>query len=120
MPLPFRPTPPSRACCTSPGIGSRFSADSCSPFLNFVSDAATFDSQFYQYIATTYSQQKYQQLLGCSNVDLSNTSNIYARYTASFLCNSIVQNSVQLCGLTGAAARPLCADSCVRNPWRSE
>jgi hypothetical protein len=39
-------------------IRSRFSADSYSPFLNFVSDAATFDSQFNQYIATTYSQQK--------------------------------------------------------------
>ncbi|KAF2433875.1 hypothetical protein EJ08DRAFT_668548 [Tothia fuscella] len=82
------------------------------PFLEFVSDTSTFDIQFRQYISTAYSQQKYQQLLGCSNVNLTNTTDLYARYTQTVLCNSIVQNSVTLCGASGDAARPLCAETC--------
>ncbi len=64
---------------------------------------------------TPKSDQKlrYQQLLGCSNVDLSNTTGLYARYTTSVICNAIVQNSIQPCQLSGANARPLCAESCV-------
>jgi hypothetical protein len=84
-----------------------------SPFLAFVNDVNTFDSQFKQYISTSYSQQKYQQLLGCSKVDLTKTDDIYARYTASFLCNYVVQNSIAPCGLAGIAAMPLCAETCV-------
>ena len=56
---------------------------------------------------------RYQQLLGCNNVTLSNTTNYYARYTTSLICNSIVQNSIRPCQLSDATARPLCADSCV-------
>lgn len=55
---------------------------------------------------------RYQYLLGCSNVNLDNTTDFYARYTTSVLCNTVVQNSVSYCGLTGDAARPLCAESC--------
>ena len=56
---------------------------------------------------------RYQNLLGCSSINLTDTTNLYARYTTTFLCNAIVQNSVEPCGLSGAAARPVCADTCV-------
>ena len=52
--------------------------------------------------------------MGCSGVDLVNTEDIYARFTTSIICNAIIQNSDQECGLTGDAARPLCADSCAQ------
>ncbi|WPH04477.1 Hypothetical protein R9X50_00736800 [Acrodontium crateriforme] len=82
------------------------------PFLSGVSDTASFDSGLKAYMVRDWTQMKYQQLLGCSSVDMSNTTDLYARYTTSVLCNSIVQNSVKPCGLSGDAARPLCADSC--------
>ncbi len=56
---------------------------------------------------------RYQQLLGCGNVNLTNTTNYYARYTTSVICNAIVQNSVKSCSLSKTNARPLCAESCV-------
>ncbi|KAK6077589.1 SH3 domain-containing protein [Seiridium cupressi] len=84
------------------------------PFLQYVSDRASFDSQLESYVQTSYVQQKYQQLLGCDDVNLTNTSELYARFTTSVICNGIVQNSVSDCDLTGTAARPLCADSCAQ------
>ncbi|RYP81732.1 hypothetical protein DL769_001882 [Monosporascus sp. CRB-8-3] len=84
------------------------------PFLQFVSDTASFDEQVEQYVRTSYVQLKYQTLLGCGNVDLINTTEHYARFTTSVICNAIVQNSDRECGLTGDAARPLCADSCAQ------
>lgn len=56
---------------------------------------------------------RYQQLIGCNNVNLTNTTSYYARYTTSVICNSIVQNSIKPCSLSGNAIRPLCAESCV-------
>ena len=56
---------------------------------------------------------RYQQLIGCSAFDASNTTDYYARYTTSVICNTIVQNSITPCGLSGSATAPLCADSCV-------
>lgn len=107
--------------------------DPSSPFLAFVSNAQQFDDQLTQYIATDYARLKYiifmktsigrrteadfwsryQQLLGCNNLNLANTSSLYARYTASVICNAIVQNSRGPCFLSEADARPLCADTCV-------
>lgn len=58
------------------------------------------------------SKTRYDQLIGCSNFRSGNTTDFYARYTTSVLCNAIVQNSVRPCGLSGNAARPLCAESC--------
>lgn len=55
---------------------------------------------------------RYGELIGCSNVQSGNGSEFYARYTTSVLCNAIVQNSIENCGLSGEATRPLCADSC--------
>ena len=55
---------------------------------------------------------RYETLIGCDNVQLDNTTDFYARYTTSVLCNAIIQNSIDPCGLSGTATRPLCADSC--------
>ena len=57
---------------------------------------------------------RYEDILGCSKVNLTNTTNLYARYTTTVLCNAIVQSSKQSCGLSDEAATPLCADACVR------
>lgn len=83
-----------------------------SPFLQFVSSVEDFDRELNNYVSQGYVQLKYINLLGCSNINLSNTTNYYARYTTSFICNGIVQNSRQPCGLSEANAPPLCADSC--------
>lgn len=50
--------------------------------------------------------------MGCNDFNSDNTTALYARYTTSVLCNAIIQNSAEPCGLEGAATRPLCADSC--------
>lgn len=84
------------------------------PFLANVTDTSSFDTQIQQYISNGFIQQRYSDLIGCSSFDSSNSSDYYARYTASVLCNAIVQNSISACGLTGDATRPLCANTCVR------
>lgn len=83
-----------------------------SPFLQYVSNVRDFDDQLITYVSQGYVQSKYVNLFGCNNVDLSNTTDYYARYTTSFLCNGIIQNSRQPCGLSEEDSRPLCADSC--------
>ncbi|KAI5363315.1 Putative SH3-like domain superfamily protein [Septoria linicola] len=82
------------------------------PFLSNVSDASSFDTGIAAYIAGDFTQLRYEQLIGCDNVQLDNTTDFYARYTTSVLCNAIIQNSIEPCGLSGSATRPLCADSC--------
>ncbi|KAF9881745.1 SH3 domain-containing protein [Colletotrichum karsti] len=82
------------------------------PFLQFVSNRETFDSQLQSYIETTYVREKYQTLLGCSNVNLTNSTELYARFTTTVVCNSIVQNSIDACNLTASNSRPVCADTC--------
>lgn len=84
------------------------------PFLANVTDTSSFDTQLQQYISNGFIQQRYSNLIGCSSFDSSNSSDYYARYTASVLCNAIVQNSISACDLTGDATRPLCANTCVR------
>lgn len=96
----------SSSISTSPTLTGLF------PFLSYVSDTATFDDRIRQYISTDYSREKYQQLIGCSSVNLTNTTDIYARYTTSVICNAIVQNSISACGASGNDTKPLCADSC--------
>lgn len=59
---------------------------------------------------------RYGTLLGCDNIDLTNTSDYYARFTTSVICNAIIQNSISDCDLSGDATRPLCAESCVSDP----
>lgn len=103
-----------------------------SPFLAYVSNLQDFDTQLSNYVKGDYVKLKYahtqsllmrdgtnisfiryQQLLGCSDVDLSNTTSLYARYTTSVICNGIVQSSKGPCGLSDDHSRPLCADTCV-------
>ncbi|KAI0597884.1 hypothetical protein F4775DRAFT_584072 [Biscogniauxia sp. FL1348] len=82
-------------------------------FLKYVSDTTSFDEQLRQYVSGSYLQEKYQNLLGCGNVNLSNPD-LYARFTISVICNGVVQNSIDDCGLSSEASRPLCADSCAQ------
>ncbi|KAG6000719.1 hypothetical protein E4U43_001533 [Claviceps pusilla] len=82
------------------------------PFLQFVSDTGSFDYQLSTYIQTNYVKDKYQNLLGCGSINYTDSSNMYARYTTTILCNTLVQKSIGACSLTGDAARPLCADTC--------
>ncbi|KAI9893063.1 MAG: hypothetical protein M1814_000610 [Vezdaea aestivalis] len=84
------------------------------PFLSFVSNVGDFDDRIKTYIGSSFIQTKYQNVLGCSGIDLSNTSSLYARYTTSVLCNAIVQGSRTACSLSDANSRPLCADSCAQ------
>ncbi|MCJ1261583.1 hypothetical protein MMC22_001448 [Lobaria immixta] len=99
---------------TGPELTSSF------PFLAFVSNTQQFDEQLKMYITSGYVQLKYQQLLGCNNVNLRNTSNLYARYTTSVICNAIVQNSIGPCALSSTDSRPLCAESCAQQAMSEE
>ena len=83
-----------------------------SPFLAFVTSTEDFDTQIAQYVNQQYVQNKYINIFGCNDVSLGNTSSYYARYTTSFLCNGIIQNSREPCGLSADDSQPLCADSC--------
>ncbi|KAF7561775.1 hypothetical protein G7046_g2377 [Stylonectria norvegica] len=82
------------------------------PFLQYVSDTSSFDRQLASYVKTTYVQEKYQSLFGCDNVDLTNANDLYARFTTTVVCNSIIQNSIKACGLSEDQSRPLCAETC--------
>ncbi|KAG9258961.1 uncharacterized protein F5Z01DRAFT_11010 [Emericellopsis atlantica] len=82
------------------------------PFLEFVTDRESFDKEFSQYLKTTYIRDKYQRLFDCSGIDLTDSQDLYARWTTSVLCNSIVQQSRSPCGLSDDEAVPLCADAC--------
>ncbi|PBP25616.1 hypothetical protein BUE80_DR003530 [Diplocarpon rosae] len=82
------------------------------PFLQFVTSTSTFDDQLSSHVATSYVQQnhlmykpnsmfRYQTLLGCGNINLTNTTNLYARFTTSVICNAIIQNSISPCSIAG-------------------
>ncbi|KAF3934355.1 hypothetical protein ABW19_dt0201073 [Dactylella cylindrospora] len=96
--------------------GSFISTDTAGkfPFLSFVSNTEEFDTKFATYITDQYVQSKYQDVLGCSGLNLSNTSNLYARFTTSVLCNAMVQEAQSSCGQGTSGAAPLCADSCAQ------
>ncbi|KAK3391040.1 hypothetical protein B0H63DRAFT_130660 [Podospora didyma] len=83
-------------------------------FLNFVTDTTTFDDQLKSYVQTTYVQEKYQQLIGCGGISLTNTTDHYARFTTTVICNAIVQNSITRCSLSSENSRPVCADTCAQ------
>ncbi|KAF2723874.1 hypothetical protein K431DRAFT_292174 [Polychaeton citri CBS 116435] len=100
------------AAFNSSSISTNSNLTSYFPFLSDVTDLASFDSGIQEYIANGFTRQRYEQLIGCDNVNLDNTTAYYARYTTSVLCNAIVQNSITPCDLSGDASRPLCASSC--------
>lgn len=55
---------------------------------------------------------RYQTLFGCEHINLTNITDLYARYTTSTICNGIIQNSKNPCNLSAAESRPVCADTC--------
>ncbi|KAB5572569.1 hypothetical protein GE09DRAFT_955957 [Coniochaeta sp. 2T2.1] len=84
------------------------------PFLQFVSSTPTFDQQLESYLTTSYVQEKYQTLLGCGGISLTNTTDLYARFTTTVICNAIIQNSISACSLSADASRPVCAETCAQ------
>ncbi|KAI1973376.1 hypothetical protein LOZ51_005477 [Ophidiomyces ophidiicola] len=90
------------------------------PFLAFVSSVEDFDRELGTYVNHDFVKHKYQNLFGCSNVKLTNTSYLYARYTTSVLCNGIVQNSKDPCRLSAENSKPLCADTCALSATSAE
>ncbi|CUS14348.1 unnamed protein product [Tuber aestivum] len=82
------------------------------PFLQYVANIEQFDNQFEQYIKQDYAKHKFQELFGCSNLTLSNTTELYARYTRSVLCSRMIQDSRRLCSLSNQDSTPICADTC--------
>ncbi|TQS36682.1 hypothetical protein Golomagni_02864 [Golovinomyces magnicellulatus] len=100
------------------------------PFLRSVTDTSSFDEQLKIHILTSLVQQKYlvstkvfthcltmnryQQIFGCHGFDLGNTTDLYARFTTTVMCNAIIQNSVDACDLTNSAAKPVCAETCAQ------
>ncbi|KAH8705424.1 SH3 domain protein [Talaromyces proteolyticus] len=82
------------------------------PFLQYVSNVNDFDKQLTAYLQNEYVKTKYGTLLGCSKLNLTDTSKYYARYTTSVICNGIVQNSKDACSPSEAQLTPLCADTC--------
>ncbi|KAL2828571.1 hypothetical protein BJY01DRAFT_131280 [Aspergillus pseudoustus] len=82
------------------------------PFLRNVSNLADFDRELNSYVLGSYVESKYSVFLGCQGIDLSNTSDYYARYTTSTICNGLVQRSGDDCNLSDEQMRPLCAEDC--------
>ncbi|EGX92902.1 SH3 domain containing protein [Cordyceps militaris CM01] len=82
------------------------------PFLQYVSDVDSFDTQLDSFVKTGYVQARFEGRFGCGGVDLRNSSNMYARWTTTVICSSMVQMSVDPCGLAASVSKPLCADSC--------
>ncbi|KAK3688360.1 hypothetical protein B0T22DRAFT_151214 [Podospora appendiculata] len=83
-------------------------------FLGQVTDRQSFDTQLQSYVQTTYIQEKYQTLLGCGGISLTNTTNLYSRFTTTVICNAIIQNSIADCSLSADNSRPVCADTCAQ------
>ncbi|KAL4950646.1 hypothetical protein BDW69DRAFT_53664 [Aspergillus filifer] len=81
------------------------------PFLQNVTNLADFDRELNNYVSGAYIESKYSVFLGCQG-DLSNSSDYYARYTVSSICNGLVQQSAEDCDLTADQTRPLCAEDC--------
>ncbi|KAK4651633.1 hypothetical protein QC762_601840 [Podospora pseudocomata] len=81
-------------------------------FLSFVSSTETFDQRLLTFVQSDYVQEKYQTLLGCGDFDLTNTTELYARFTTTVICNTIVQESIADCSLAPEDSRPVCAETC--------
>ncbi|KAL2019288.1 hypothetical protein VTK56DRAFT_9755 [Thermocarpiscus australiensis] len=84
------------------------------PFLSFASTTETFDELLLSYVQTDYVREQYANLLGCGGIDFTNTSDLYARFTTTVICNALIQNSIQSCGLSAQNSRPVCADTCAQ------
>ncbi|RFU77281.1 sh3 domain-containing [Trichoderma arundinaceum] len=54
----------------------------------------------------------FQSTFGCQGINFTNPSDMYARYTTTVICSSIVQMSAASCGVSQQNSRPLCAETC--------
>jgi len=83
------------------------------PFLQFVSTVEEFDAAFKTFIQQDYTKyhepsysvpklhrKKYQEVMQCQGINLSNTTYLYARFTETVLCAQMVQESIQACSLS--------------------
>ncbi|KAK4041721.1 hypothetical protein C8A01DRAFT_14544 [Parachaetomium inaequale] len=84
------------------------------PFLRFASNVEALDALLSSHVQTEYIREKFSVLLGCGGIDFANTSDVYARYTTTVICNAIIQNSITPCGLAAAESRPVCAETCAQ------
>ncbi|KAH6635135.1 hypothetical protein B0J18DRAFT_38982 [Chaetomium sp. MPI-SDFR-AT-0129] len=84
------------------------------PFLQFASNVDKLDSLLTAHVQNEYVQEKFSTLLGCGGIDFTNSSDVYARYTTTIICNAIIQNSITPCELSAAESRPLCAETCAQ------
>ncbi|CAH0015576.1 unnamed protein product [Clonostachys rhizophaga] len=82
------------------------------PFLEYVKDTSSFDDALSNYVKTTFVHDKYQNLFGCGEIDLTNTTTWYARFTTTVMCNALVQKSINACSLSKDQSRSICADGC--------
>ncbi|KAJ9648103.1 hypothetical protein H2199_001880 [Coniosporium tulheliwenetii] len=62
------------------------------PFLSFVSDVASFDDRLQNYIATSFTQQRYEQLIGCDNAQYALSEHAIA--SSPDLCGSPGDNAI--------------------------
>ncbi|KAL6881281.1 hypothetical protein J3F83DRAFT_758191 [Trichoderma novae-zelandiae] len=81
-------------------------------FLQYVSDRDSFDNELSSFVKTSYLKDKFQSTFGCHDVNFTNPSDMYARYTTTIICNSIVQMSAEGCGVSSQNSQPLCAETC--------
>ncbi|KAH6607648.1 SH3 domain-containing protein [Trichoderma cornu-damae] len=55
----------------------------------------------------------FQSTFGCHNINFTNPSDMYARYTTTVICSSIVQlSSAAGCDISPQNSQPLCAETC--------
>jgi hypothetical protein len=102
----------SQTCGNFSGASISTSLTTDFPFLQFVSNVQEFDTQFMAYIKQDYAKyahrfaaderKKYEQVMGCTGIDLANTTFLYARFTTTVLCGQMIQESITPCGLSQA------------------
>ncbi|KAJ5713030.1 uncharacterized protein N7483_010211 [Penicillium malachiteum] len=77
-----------------------------------VSNVTSFDKSLKNYVSSSYVTSKYVDTLGCTGLNQSVLNDYYAQYTVSVLCSSIIQSSIDDCGLSSDQSDPICADTC--------
>ncbi|KAJ5527473.1 hypothetical protein N7513_011632 [Penicillium frequentans] len=82
------------------------------PWMENVSNVTSFDTSLTNYVSSTYVTSKFVDSLGCKGLNESALNDYYAQYTISVLCSSIIQSSIDDCGLNSSQSDPVCADTC--------
>ncbi|OLL26121.1 hypothetical protein NEOLI_000627 [Neolecta irregularis DAH-3] len=86
------------------------SASSVFPFMNYISSVKDFDMGLQEYIKQDYVRTKYIDVMHCENIDLVNTTELYARFTTTVLCSAIVAESRGTC--SSGEPPVVCAETC--------